>query len=101
MILVDRDSVHLYLGLVFFKCGLMRACLRSDGKCPCVSDLFTIAVIIGSTSSTHCFNNFVGMGSSMHDEFLLVIINNLISFEVVIWRIVNLVSVSGCLYMSE
>ena len=65
-----------------------------------VSDLFTIAVIIGNTSSTHCFNNFVGMGSNMHDELLLVKINDLISFEVVGRRIVNLVSVSGCSYIS-
>ena len=79
----------------------MRACLRSGRKCPCVSDLFTIVVIIGSTSSTHCFYTFVGMGSSMHDELLLVVINDLISFEVVGRRIVNLVSVSGCSYISE
>ena len=80
--------------------------LRSDGKCPCVSDLFSTAGIIGNTSSTHCFNNFVDMGSNMHDELLLVISNDLISFEIVgrrIVRIVNLVHVivSGCSYLTE
>ena len=46
----------------------MIAYLNKAGTLPVLSDVFRIAVMIGSSSGMHCFSNQVGMGSSAQEE---------------------------------
>ena len=46
----------------------MIAYLNKAGTLPVFSDVFRIAVMIGSSSGMHCFSNQVGMGSSAREE---------------------------------
>ena len=46
----------------------MIAYLNKAGTLPVLSDVFRIAVMIGSSSGMHCFSNQAGMGSSAQEE---------------------------------
>ena len=54
--------------LDFFRCGLIIAYLNKAEILPVFRDVFRIAVLIGSSSSMHCFSSQVGMGSSAQNE---------------------------------
>ena len=79
----------------------MIAYLNKAGTLPVLSDVFRIAVMIGSSSGMHCFSNQVGMGSSAQDELDADSIVFCISSEVANLRQSSFPSVNGAMSRPE
>ena len=79
----------------------MIAYLNKAGTLPVLSDVFRIAVIIGSSSGMHCFGNQVGMGSSAQEELDADSIVFCISSEVANLRQSIFPSVNGAMLRPE
>ena len=79
----------------------MIAYLNKAGTLPVLSDVFRIAVMIGSSSVMHCFSNQVGMGSSAQEELDADSIVFCISSEVANLRQSNFPSVNGAMSRPE
>ena len=75
--------------------------MNKAGLLPVCSDVFRIAVMIGSSSGMHCFSNRVGMGSSAQDELDVDSIVLCISTEVANLRQSSFPSVNGTMSRSE
>ena len=79
----------------------MIAYLNKAGTLPVHSDVFRIAVMIGSSSGMHCFSNQVGMGSSAQEELDADSIVFCISSEVANLRQSSFPSVNGAMSRPE
>ena len=79
----------------------MIAYLNKAGTLPVLSDVFRIAVMIGSSSGMHCFSNQVGMGSSAQKELDADSIVVCISSEVANLRQSSFPSVNGAMSRQE
>ena len=79
----------------------MIAYLNKAGTLPVLSDVFRIAVMIGSSSGMHCFSNQVGMGSSAQEELDADSIVFCISSEVANLRQSSFPSVNGAMSRPE
>ena len=79
----------------------MIAYLSKAGTLPVLSDVFRIAVMIGSSSGMHCFSNQVGMGSSAQEELDADSIVFCISSEVANLRQSSFPSVNGAMSRPE
>ena len=51
----------------FLSIGVIIPHFKQSGKEPVCNDPFTISVIGSSSTSMHCFNKYVGIGSRQHD----------------------------------
>ena len=79
----------------------MIAYLNKAGTLPVLSDVFRIAVMIGSSSGMHCFSNQLGMGSSAQEELDADSIVFCISSEVANLRQSSFPSVNGAMSRPE
>ena len=79
----------------------MIAYLNKAGTLPVLSDVFRIAVMIGSSSGMHYFSNQVGMGSSAQEELDADSIVFCISSEVANLRQSSFPSVNGAMSRPE
>ena len=79
----------------------MIAYLNKAGTLPVLSDVFRIAVMIGSSSGMHCFSNQVGMRSSAQEELDADSIVFCISSEVANLRQSSFPSVNGAMSRPE
>ena len=58
--------MYLYRGMVFFRSGVARDCLKCMGKIPIDKERFTMVVIIRRIVAETCFRRKVGIGSRSH-----------------------------------
>ena len=58
--------MYLYRGMVFFRSGVTRDCLKCMGKVPLDRERLTMDVIIGRIVAETSFRRNVGIGSRSH-----------------------------------
>ena len=62
-LLTGRKLLKISSSFADFNSGVTSAHFHSSVNCPLDSERLSIAVMMGKSACTHCFNSFVGIGS--------------------------------------